>query len=82
LDESSPFAVYERGIYFEGTGLVLPDLILNTIFTLEFVIRPESDGKLLSITTTDLESCLLFELTPDTIQFSYLPDISIEEGSW
>ena len=27
----------------------IPDLILNTIFTLEFVLRAENDGSLLSI---------------------------------
>ena len=69
-DQSSPFAVYQRGIYFEGTHLVLPDLILNTIFTLEFVIRPESDGKLLSITKSDSDYFLLFELTTEYIKFA------------
>ena len=81
-DESSPKAVYERGIYFEGTRLVLPDLILNTIVTLEFVVRPESAGELLSITKPDLESFLRFELTTEAIRFNYIPNISIEDGSW
>ena len=78
----APYAVYQRGIYFEGTRLVLPDLILNTIFTLEYVIRPESAGKLLSITNSELEDFLVFELTSYAIRFTYKPDISIEAGLW
>ena len=82
LYQTSPYAAYQRGIYLEGTKLVLPDLILNTIFTLEFVVRPDSDGQLLSITNPAQESFLLFELTSDKIRFNYMPDIIIEDGSW
>ena len=82
FEDLAAFAVYQRGIYFEGTRLVLPALVLNTIFTLEFVIRPESDGKLLSIYNSDEDSFLQFELTTEAIKFTYMPDISIEGESW
>ena len=48
-----PYANYQRGIYFsQGVSkLRIDGLVLNTSFTLEFWIKPESDGSLLHIDT-------------------------------
>jgi len=43
--DPNPFIVYERGLYFDGTTrLSLDNLVLNTQFTLEFVVRPSVPG--------------------------------------
>jgi hypothetical protein len=52
--DSTPYPVYERGIYFEGSSPVtIQNLVLNTRFTLEFIIRPEASGNLLRVTNNE-----------------------------
>ena len=47
----APFPLWARGMYFNGNAaLLIPDLILNTSFTLEFIVRPEDGGQLFCIT--------------------------------
>ena len=52
----APTPIYERGIWFDGTNvLILDDLILNTHFTVEIYFKSKSGGQLFAITGSDPE---------------------------
>ena len=62
-EETAPCPVYQRGIYFNNSeGLKINDLILNTKFTLEYIVRPEAAGQLLAI-TNDTTNILISQLS-------------------
>ena len=66
--DTKPVPVYSRGIYFRnGLGLSLTDFVLNSRVTLEFIIRPESDGTLLSSTLPSDLNFVTFELENSSV---------------
>jgi hypothetical protein len=52
IDYTDPIPVYQRGMYFESTSVAeVSGLVLNTRFSIEMVVRPESAGSLYEILT-------------------------------
>jgi hypothetical protein len=63
-----PFAVDQRGLYFTSEAeMSLTDSVLNTRFTLEFIVKPEANGSLLMILTPSDSHVLTFSLTADAL---------------
>ena len=74
-----PFPVYQRGIYFPGnTNLVIENLILNTTFMIEFVIRPENLGNLLSVTSRNEKNVYTYDIFLNVMNVRQrdLPEVS------
>ena len=45
-----PIPVYQRGVWLSATNeILLPELVLNTRFTIEFIVRPQVSGSLLKV---------------------------------
>jgi hypothetical protein len=64
--ENQPFVVDQRGVYFTSQAeMRLSDLVLNTRFTLEFIIKPEKSGILLMILEPNDGHVLTFGFTRD-----------------
>ena len=81
-DENSPTPVYDRGIYFDGTALMtLEGLILNTRFTLEFIIRPDTPGSLLTVTNSGV-NILSTQLGAADLQATFHEEAVLAGGSW
>ena len=77
--ETKPVLVEERGLFFSTIAeLTLPDLILNPKFTLEFIVRPEIPGDLMTILT----DILRFDILESTFSLTYGSDPSVAIGSW
>jgi len=83
LGEVAPIPVYQRGIFFTETAEVeLVDLILNTSFTLEFIIRPETSGNLLTILNEDSSTFMEYSLTEDSTSLLITNEEEVVGGSW
>ena len=66
--QALPFAVDQRGLYFTSEcEMSLSDLVINTRFTLEFVIRPIAQGSLLTILEPNESHLLTFALTANAL---------------
>ena len=85
LDDSveQPFAVYQRGIYFTSAAeMSLSGLVLNTRFTLEFIIKPETSGNLMTILEKTGSHILTFALTNEALRLQAYDGATIADGNW
>ena len=68
---NAPYTVKGRGIYLRAaTELDVVDLVLNTRFSVEFIIRPDIAGDLLTIVTDTGDAFLMIDLAGNTLNFN------------
>ena len=79
----SPFPVYQRGMFLpQSTTLTLPGLVLNTKFTLEFILRPEIAGSFLKVSDMTQTSFIELLLSEFDLDFAFKDQLNFREGSW
>jgi hypothetical protein len=68
--ETAPIPVKDRGIYLSAdTVLNLSGLVLNTKFSVEFMIRPDIAGDLLTVVTDTSDPFLTIDIRENTLNF-------------
>ena len=80
--EKDPRPLWKRGMYFDGNDEIgIQNVQLNSVITLEFWIRPESDGKLLEIGPNYVEFGLT-EYAPSYYLISLFTAVRFSRTKW